>query len=222
MSTITNIQRMLNDDGTFWPTTRILDAVNEAQWDCWIRSKWTWAVSTLTLTDGVDIIPLPPNIVVPRFVESNSTRFFPSTQRELEEGDRGWRTHGKGEPQFFVVWDAFNLRVFPRPNRTYTTYKLWGIGYPTEITPTNLTLQGDTTLQRAIEHLACGILFDATRPDLATYHRGLGEKQLQLFKTNLRNYQSHNIRSLKIGDSRYNLSQSGVIRELPTWYPVEC
>jgi hypothetical protein len=220
MSTITDIQMLLNDSGVFWPTQRILDAVNEAQWDVWVRSKWMKVSTPLTLTQGLDIIPIPSTIVIPQFVEDNGLRYFPSTMRELENFHRTWKLDQQGQPMFFIVWDATHLRVYPSPDTTYSNYVLWGIGYPTEITTINTTVSGNSSYVKAIIHLTLGILFDATRPDLAEYHRAQGESALLIWKKHLRNFQSHNIRRLRPGQ-RFDLQQSGRIQELPVYYPLE-
>lgn len=220
-TSVQDIQLLLNDQGVFWPLQRVVDALNEAQWELWSRSKWNWTSSPLTLPQGSDIIPLPSSIVIPRFVEDGKLRYFPSTQRELENFHRTWRLDQEAPPMYFIVWDAFHLRVFPKPDKLYTSYTLWGIGYPPEIVDASSNLEGDPFYIKAINSITLAILFEATRPDLADYHRGIGEKQFVMFEKNLRNYQSHNIRRFRPG-GRFDLQQSGRIQELPVYYPVEC
>lgn len=220
-TTVQDIQMLLNDQGVFWPTVRVTDAINEAQWEIYVRTKWSWTSSTLTLNPGDDIIPIPSNIVIPRFVEDTQLRYFPSSQRQLENFHRTWRLDGPGAPMYFIVWDAFNLRIYPKPDKVYN-YTLWGIGYPSEIVdPTNDSVVGDDSYVKAVNSLTLSLLFEATRPDLADWHRGIAEEQIQAYKRHLRNYQSHNIRRLKFG-GRHDLNQSGNIYELPVYYPVEC
>jgi hypothetical protein len=221
MSAVTDVQIILNDQGVFWPTQRVLDAINEAQWDCWVRTKWNWTSASLTLTPGTDLIRLPSNIVIPKFVEDNGLRYFNSTQRELETFHRTWKLDQPAQPMWFITWDAFHIRVYPEPDQVYPNYKLWGLGYPTEILDTATSLSGDSNYVQAVEHLAAGILFDATRPDLADYQRADAEGHLNTYKRNLRNQQSHNIRRLRPG-RRFDIQQSGRVYELPVYYPVEC
>jgi len=221
MSTVTNVQILLNDQGVFWPLQRVLDAVNEAQWEVWSRTKWQMTSASLNLTQGVDLVRIPTSIVIPRFVEDTALRYFNSTQRELEAFHRTWKLDQQAAPMYFILWDAFHLRCYPSPDQSYPNYVVWGLGYPVEITTSDQFVSGDANYAKAIEHLSAAILFDATRPDLAEWQRGKAEEKLMIYKRSLRNQQSHNIRRMRPGQ-RFDIQQSGRIHELPVYYPVEC
>ena len=228
MSIVTDVQIILNDSGVFWPTAQLLDAVNEAQFWAFTRTKWARSSASLPLLPGQDIVPLPSSILIPGWIEgtipNNSggtavMRMFPTTQRELEHFLRTWRGAGLAQPSYFSIWDATHLRIFPRPDTTYT-YTVWGIGWPNEIVDTTTALKGPPNYVLAVKHYAAGLLLEATRPDLADVYYGLADGQIESFRKQLRNQQSHNIRRL-VPARRLDLQQSGVVRELPTYYPLE-
>src|SRR5262249_15627862 len=146
-------------------------------------------------------------------------RMFPTTQRELEHFLRTWRGAGLDQPSYFSIWDATHLRIFPRPDKTYT-YTVWGIGWPTEITDTVTALTGPPNYVLAVKHYSVALLLEATRPDLADTYYELAGSQIDLFRRQLRNQQSHNIRRL-VPARRLDIQHSGTIRELPTYYPLE-
>ena len=147
-------------------------------------------------------------------------RCFPTTQRELENFLRTWRSSGLDTPQYFVIWDASHLRVFPRPDKNYT-YTLWGVGYPTEIVDSTGDVTGPPNYVQIVQNLTLGLLLYATRLDLAQFYLGQAQNQIVEFKKHLRNQQSHNIRRLKPATSRFEVQQGGQVRELPTYYPME-
>jgi len=221
MSDFTDIQTLLNDQGVFWPAQFIFDAMNEAQWELWVRTKATWTSAPLTLSTSTNLYTIPSSIIIPRFVEDSNLRYYPSSARQLEAFHRTWMENGPGQPMYFLVWDAFHFRTYPTPDQNYTSYTLWGVGYPTEITSDSQSIVGDPSYVNCLKSFTLAILFNATRPDLSDYNRQIGEGQLLSYKKHLRNYQSHNIRSLKFG-KRHDLNQSGNIYELPVYYPVEC
>ena len=230
MPIVSTIQLLLNDSGVFWPESQILDAVNQAQLWGYAKTKWVRTSWPINLPVGADLITLPSDVLVPgwmeaRIVNSDSTvsfiRAFPSTQRELEHFLRTWRSTSLGAPMYFVIWDSHTLRVFPRPDKPYT-YTLWGVAYPTEITSSSQDIQGPINYTLIIQNFTMSLLLNATRPDLAEYYLNLAEVGLVQFAKHLRNQQSHNIRRLVPTTSRFQINQGGSIKELPTYYPLEC
>lgn len=227
MSIVAQVQTLLNDSGVFWPTAQVLNAINEAQLWAYAQTKWQRTSWQLSLATGTDLLTLPSNVLVPGWIETavvnngqtQNMRGFPSTQRELERFLRTWRSAGLDAPNYFIIWDASTIRLFPRPDQPYT-YTLWGISYPTEILNATTSLAGPPQYVLAVQNMAAALLFEATRPDLADVYLATAEAQLLDFKKRLRNQQSHNIRRLVPG-GRFALQQAGTIRELPTYYPLE-
>lgn len=228
-SILHDIRIYLNDPGIFWTDTQVFDAINQAQMWVFAETKWSRTSTPFVLTSGVDIVPIPTGIIIPGWIEGTSTdangvvsirRMFPTSQRELENFMRGWRGQSLGQPKNFSIWDSFNLRVFPRPDKTYN-YTIWGIGFPIEIINASQNLTGPDNYVAAVQDTALAILLEATRPDLADVYQKNADSEIEEFRKHLRNNQSHNIRRLRFGD-RFDIQQSGTIREMPVYYPVEC
>lgn len=218
-TTIDNVQTLLNDLGVFWPTQTVLDAINEAQLLAHAKTKWKKIGVPLQLNQYDDLVTIPSTIMIPQWVEDTKKRYFPSTQRELEHWLRTWRYADLATPTNFILWDASHLRVVPRPDQPYD-YTLWGVGYPTEITVANPTVEGHDIYVMAVTYWALALLLEFTRPDLADYQFAYAQELIVKYQRELRNQQGHNIRRLRPGQ-RFDLQQSGDIRELPTFYPVE-
>lgn len=218
MSIITDVQLVLNDAGVFWDTTQVLDAINQAQLELFARIKWLRTSATLSLVIGQEFVGIPSTILIPSWIEGpavskggevNPKRVFPSTQYELESFNRLWRGAELDEPRNFVLWDATTLRVFPRPDQSYS-YTIWGIGMPTAMGVGD-TLTGPTAYVTAVIDYSVGLLLSATRPELAQVYINNAEENVQSLIVNKRNNQSHNIRRLRPG-KRFDLSQSGNLR----------
>jgi len=229
MGILHTIQVLLNDSGVFWPQAQILDAVNEAQLWGFAQTKWSRKSWAITLPKGTDIFPVPSDLLVPGWMESQNTlvdgsvshmRAFPTTHRELEHFLRTWRSAGLDAPQYFVIWDAFNFRCYPRPDKEYL-YTLWGVGYPVEIVDSLGDFAGPVVYTEALQHFSLSLLLSATRPDLAEMYMSLAERGIVEFKKQLRNQQSHNIRRLAPATGRLQIQQGGAVRALPVYYPME-
>lgn len=230
-----HIQLMLNDVGVFWPQQQIFDALNEAQLAVYAETKWATTTASLALASGVDIIPIPDSILIPRWIEGTNLnfqppvvkRFFPTTQRQLEHFLRTWRGDNTGQPIFFSLWDATHWRVFPRPDGSgggvggAYDFTVFGIGFPTEITTTTQGLAGPSNYDKAVEYGAVSLLLEATRPDLAQLYQAQADDAVLAFKKRLRNQQSHNIRTLRPATTQLELNQAGDVNELPVYYPLE-
>ena len=232
MSIVATIQNIINDAGVFWPvpagTNVLFDAINEAQMWALAKTKWSRTSFPLVMTTSEDLLAIPSGVLIPGWIEGTRTnidgsisaiRMFPTTQRELEHFLRTWRGAGLDQPTYFSIWDAFNFRIFPRPDQAYT-YTLWGVAYPTEIKDLVSDISGPPLQVLAVQNYALAILLQATRPDLAQIYEAQAEEQIQRLRAEFRNQQSHNIRRLTPG-RRFDIQQSGTIRELPVYYPLE-
>lgn len=229
MSIVAQVQIVLNDTGVFWPTATLLDAINEAQFQIYAETKWAITTGSLALSSNADIIALPTNILVPRWIEGTNSltspatvkRFFVSTQRNLEAFQRTWRGAGTGQPGYFVIWDATHLRVFPRPDATYH-FTVFGIGFPTEITDALGDIAGPALYVQAVQNYTVALLLEATRPDLADMYMKIANDQILAVKKRLRKNLSHNIRQLVPATTPYEINQGGQINGgAPWYYPVE-
>ncbi len=235
MSIVNQVQLILNDTGVFWPVQTVLDAVNEAQFHIYSETKFAITTADMSLGNGVDIVEIPPTILVPKWIEGvNSNfappvrkRFFPSTMRNLEHFLRTWRGNNLGQPMFFVVWDATHWRCFPRPDALGSgpggvyPFTIYGIGFPQEIVDVSADLVGPSNYIQAVQNYSASLLFEATRPDLADFYMNKAMEQVLNFKKRLRNNQSHNIRTLRPATTQLELQQGGAISELPQYYPLE-
>lgn len=235
MSAISDIQTIINDVGVFWPTQFIYDTLNEAQLAVYAEVKFAITTATMLLGSGVDIIEIPPQVLIPRWIEGTNNlfappvvkRFFPTSMRNLETFLRTWRGDNVGQPCYFVQWDATHWRVFPRPDGSGSgpdnryPFTVFGVGFPTEINSTNTAVIGDATYRYAVYNYCCALLLEATRPDLADLYLSQASDNILTLKKRLRNQQSHNIRTLKPGTTALEIEQAGQISEIPTYYPLE-
>jgi hypothetical protein len=235
MSIVVQVQTILNDQGAFWPTQTVIDAVNEAQFHVYAETRWAITTATISLTTNQDIITIPPTIIIPKWIEGvNSNfqppvvkRFFPSTMRELENFLRQWRGQQQGQPGYFVLWDATHWRVFPRPDSLGPNldgsypFTIYGIGFPAEIVDNVADIVGPATYVQIIQNYSVALLYEATRPDLADMYMAQAQQQILDFKKRVRNNQRHNIRILKPATRRFEIDQSGNVSETPTYYPLE-
>lgn len=244
MSATTDLQLILNDSGVFWPTQNLFDALNEAQ--MFLAAETAWKINQspmgtlVSITQGflssnADVIPFTDpafgqGFVIPKWIEGTNynfqppvvKRFFPTTQRNLEHYLRTWKGDNKGQPMYFTIWDAYHFRVYPRPdqNNVYA-FTLFYVTTPPTITTTGQNLTGPIQYQKAVTLHAASILLEATRPDLADLYASQAATQVLAFKKQLRNQQSHNLRTLKPATTPLELDQAGQIYELPSYYPLE-
>lgn len=236
MSAVADVQIILNDSGVFWPETTILDALNEAQFGIYAETKFAITTQSMVLTSGVDIVRIPSNILIPKWIEGTNSnfsppvikRFFPTSLRNIETFLRSWKGDNLGQPVYFVLWDATHWRCFPRPDAlgsgpggTYP-FTIFGVGFPSEITNSTQSLLGPANYRLAVKNAAVALLLESTRPDLGDLYMSQAEEQIAAFKKRLRNQQSHNIRTLRPAISAYEINQAGQVNELPSYYPLEC
>lgn len=216
MSALIDVQRLLNDSGIFWPTAQVVDALNEAQLCLYAETRWRTTTAGLSLNTNDDIVSIPPAILIPHFIDTTTTRYFPTTHVELERTTRNWRGTDPNEPEGFVLWDATHLRVWPKPDQIYNL-TITGVGWPTTQTSTS-DLSGPESFQLAVLNFATALCLDATRPDLADLYRMQSEEQIQKLKVSFRKNQSHNIQRFRPG-TKIDLKKLGVRTAPITYYP---
>lgn len=128
-------------------------------------------------------------------------RYFISDRTKLEQYARDWRDNTQSQPKWFILWDAWNIRVFPKPDKTYT-FTLWGVPWGTEIGTGTEDINVDQILRLALAYKAASTLLEATRPDVADLYIRNSEELLNRYRLRLRNQQGNNIRRMKPGTNQ--------------------
>lgn len=195
--------------GVFWPNEYLYDALNEALLEVWVKTRPQYVSATLGLVANDDRVAIPSTIMVPRFVLRDNLRYFVTTHAKLEQFDRSWKSNATGVPKHFVLWDAETLRVFPRPNGSYT-FVVWGIGWPTEFSSSNQDLSVDRRLKDAIVKRAGATVVEYVHPGAAEVLRAEAEQLENMYKISRRNAFGHVLHQLRPG-TRLTAAQSGVI-----------
>jgi hypothetical protein len=130
-------------------------------------------------------------------------RYFISDRTKLEQYARDWRNNQQEQPKWFILWDAFHLRVFPQPDKDYT-FTLWGIPWATEIGTGTEDISVDQILRLALAYQTAATLLEATRPEVSDLYTANSMEMLNRYRIRLRNQQTNNIRRMKPGSgTRY-------------------
>lgn len=208
------VQTTINESGAgvFWPVQTVYDAINDAVLEMVPISFFPTTSTTLVVTTNNDIVALPTTVIVwPQYFEYGGQTYFPTSQAQLERYDRNWRNASQSQPRFFVLFGESSVRVFPRPDKSYT-FNVWGPAWPTEITSTStdITTLPDI-LRQALAYRACSRLFQYSRPDLGEAYMKEAEEAEMLWRKTFRRFQSHNIKRLRPGTG-FTAAQSGSIR----------
>jgi hypothetical protein len=211
-SIVSEVRRLVNDEGTFWPLTQVLDAVNQAQLMVEAQVKWRKTSWTLSVGEGAEWVPVPTGVLIPMWVEgptggTESQRFYPTTHWHLETNDRGWRRREMKRPEGFVLWDAYTFRIWPRADQAYT-YTLWGVGIPTEVEDILTISTLPHNLTSAVTLTSAALLLASTRPDIAEMYFADAEELIADYRRVVRNAQSHNIQVIRPA-TRVDLQQGG-------------
>ena len=210
MSIVTDVRVWLGGTATtFWSDAHVVDALNEVQFELQSEVKGAfWVVGTLTLTANDDLVMIPSNVMIPKAILGTAGKYFPTTQAKLEQECREWRGRTPGRPTHFVVWDAFTLRVYPRPDTTYL-FEVEGVPWPTtELTTAVLDLTASEDWKRILALRAAAQLLEFTQPQLSDAYEREAQELLSDYKVSLRNRQGHNIRRLRPG-TLFTRAQSG-------------
>ena len=203
----------------FFPSQQIYDAANEAVTDFWAtagRQDVPIQLATATATPlvvgtGTDIYPLDNvSLMIPTFVTLNTMlgsgaggelinqKYFISDRTKLEQYARDWRNNQQAQPKWFILWDAWNLRVFPTPDQTYT-FTLWGVPWPNEISTGTEDITVDQILRLAMAYKTAATLLETTRPEVSDLYTKNSEEMINRYRIRLRNQQTNNMRRMKPG-----------------------
>ena len=153
----------------FWTIEQLYDAANAAQLEVWMNLKdWQQVSTNIVLGSGNDIIQWPfTQIMVPQYIVYNGFRLFPTTQALLQDYANNWKSSSPSRPNWYVLWDAHHIRLYPKSDNVYT-FQLFGVPWPTEITDGVHDIVGiDKLVRRAIVLRAASKLLETTQPDLA-------------------------------------------------------
>jgi hypothetical protein len=171
MSLLSDIQLQVDESQgpVFWTIEQLYDAANAAQLEVWLNLKdWQRTVYTLNIPANADLVVLPESaIMIPQFIIYNGVKIFPTTTAQLQDWATNWKSQDKTRPNWYVLWDAQHIRLFPNSDANYT-FQLWGVPLPTEIDDNNHDiLNVDPLVKRAVTMRAASKLLEETQPQLA-------------------------------------------------------
>jgi hypothetical protein len=218
----------------FWPSQQLYDAANEVMIDYWAQlgnqqTPIQLTNTTFVVSSGTEIFGFASAVIMtPTYVVLNTTSgtgaasytinqtYWISDVTKFEQFNNNWRSYPAGQPKWFAVFDAFNIRVFPLPDKTYT-FTLFGVPWPTELSTGTEDITCDAMLKLSIAYKAAANIMEATRPDVADSYTKESEELLLRYRIRLRDQSTNNIRRLKpnVGDGRSDITQAaikGVIR----------
>lgn len=166
-----DVQLQVDETGgpVFWVIDQLYDAINAAQLEVWMNLKdWQQTSTTITLGSGDDIIMWPiTQIMIPQYIIYNGVKVFPTTQAQLQDWANNWKSSNPTRPNWYLLWDAKHIRLYPKSNDIYT-FQLFGVPWPTEVADGNQDIIGiDVMVRRAIVLRAAAKLLEATQPDMA-------------------------------------------------------
>ena len=130
MSLLSDIQLQVDESQgpVFWTIEQLYDAANAAQLEVWLNLKdWQRTSYTLNIPANADLVALPESaIMVPQFIIYNGVKIFPTTTAQLQDWATNWKSQDKTRPNWYVLWDAQHIRLFPNSDANYT-FQLWGV-----------------------------------------------------------------------------------------------
>lgn len=200
----------------FWPSQQLYDAANEVMIDYWSSLARQPVPIQLTNTTfvvetGTDIFPFASTVLMtPTYIVLNTTtgsgasavtidqKYWISDVTKFEQFSNNWRAQAPAQPKWFAVFDAFRIRVFPKPDHEYT-FTIFGVPWPVELATGTEDVTCDAVLKLAIAYRAAANILEATRPDTADSYVKESEELLLRYRIRLRDQSGNNIRRLKPG-----------------------
>lgn len=202
----------------FWPSQQLYDAANETVMDFWAtagRQDVPIALATnstpLAVNSSTDLYSFDyTTLMIPTYVTLNTfigtgaageqinQKYFISDRTKLEQYARDWRDNQQMQPKWFILWDAFHLRVFPKPDKTYS-FTLWGVPWATELGTGTEDIVVDQILRLAMAYQTAATLLEATRPEISDLYIQNATELLNRYRIRLRNQQGNNLRRMKPG-----------------------
>jgi hypothetical protein len=210
----TDVATLLDESGgaIFFTLQQIYDAINCVVMELTAMGRWAPVSTPITLYAGTDLLTLPSStLMIPQFIVVSGKKYFFSTQQRLEQYDRVWRGAKPAQPTEFVLWDINTIRLFPRPDISYSA-TLWGVPYPAvEISSGSLGMDLPPLLQEALDYRVVSEMLEFTRPELADQYMAKSEEYFRDFKHQLARRNPHNIHRLRPA-SLFQVGQSGNIK----------
>ena len=183
----------------FWTIDQLYDAANAAQLEVWMNLKdWQLTSTNIALTSGNDIITWTNTVVmIPQFIIYSGIKIFPTTTAQLQDWANNWKNESPSRPNWFLLWDAAKIRLFPRSDGTYT-FTLFGVPWPGEIQDGTHDITGvDPFVKNAIVLRAAAKLLEETQPLLADAKMAEAEEFEKRYARQQRNSQGDNIARLR-------------------------
>jgi hypothetical protein len=200
----------------FFPSQQLYDACNDSIMDFWatvgrqdVPVAIATATSPLLVGTATDIyafdnvsIMIPTYITLNTFIgtgnagEDLNQTYFISDRTKLEQYARNWRNNQQEQPKWFILWDAFHIRVFPLPDKTYS-FTLHGLPWATEIGTGTEDIAVDQILRLALAYQSAATVLEATRPEVSDLYNQNAMEMLNRYRIRLRNQQTNNIRRMK-------------------------
>ena len=200
----------------FFPSQLLYDAANEVIDDYWAtagRQDTPISIATastpLAVTTATDIytwdtttIMIPTYVTLNTFIGTGSVgelinqRYFISDRTKLEQYARDWRNNQQEQPKWFILWDAFHIRVFPLPDQSYT-FTLHGVPWATEISTGTEDIAVDQILRLALAYKTAAAILESTRPEVSDLYQKNSLEMLNRYRIRLRNQQTNNLRRMK-------------------------
>jgi hypothetical protein len=199
------------NESIFWTAEHIYDALNEAHIEMNATLKNSIITVPWVVEAGDDLVEIPTEIMIPKQIEDTSRTFFITTPAKLEQESLGWRGTPAGVPGWFVLWDAFRIRVWPRADNDYQ-YNMVGIPWKTEFSGSYDDISTDHQLRKSLVCRAASNLMESTQPPLAASLLQQALSYEDAYRSGLRNSQPHNIRRLLPGPNKMNSAKTGVIK----------
>lgn len=214
MSLISDVQIQINESGgaIWWTLPQVVDAINVALLDTWGLIRYAIATSTITTTASNALVGFDSGtIMIPQWIQNNNLKLFPTTYAMLEDWNHNWLNETPATPQWYVQWDAQNIRLWPPPDSTYT-FIMYGTPWPPLVSVGSPDISGlDPHLRNVIIHRATAYLLEETQPQLADGYYAEAEEHQKRFWRQIRNMGGDNTLRLMPGKG-WVLARSGDVK----------
>jgi hypothetical protein len=215
MNVLTNVRTLIDEvTPVFWADQQVYDAINECQLIAQLVPGLAVAETSFTVGVSDEFVSLPAEVMVPlEIISAESLEpCWITSQVKLEQYNREWKRREAAEPKWFVVWDVFHLRPYPKADKQYT-FKLKYIPYPSVEIADGVEDLPNTPdlLKESIVARAAGKLMVATMPQFAFAQFKSAKEYEERFRRRIRNQQGHRIYHLRPG-GKVSRDKTGVIR----------
>jgi len=172
--------------GDRWDDDRLIRLISEAQELIAIDAELVKKTYTGTVVSGTAEYTTPSDCAIVTRLSINSTRVPVKTFEYLDEKEIEWEadTSESVDMVLFDKTDPDKFILYPIPtDPTYTSYKLYYIAIPVEVTKLTDSLVVPKFFDKAIKHYIVGMCF---RDDQDTQNRAIGADELSLYNLEFR------------------------------------